>query len=77
MTDPVMLSVASAVAGKAAEAAVDGGKAALATLVRLIRGRLTDTDNGSGALENAQRQPGYRLKTAAWSIASPATSAVT
>lgn len=40
MTDPVMLSVASAVAGKTAEAAVAGGKTALATLIRLVRDHL-------------------------------------
>jgi|SRR5450755_3018676 hypothetical protein len=52
MSDPVMLSVAAAVAGKAAEAAFESGKTALAALVRLIRDRLT-RDAQSAALDSA------------------------
>jgi hypothetical protein len=40
MTDPIMLSVAGAVAGKTAEALTEVGKNALAALVRLIGSRL-------------------------------------
>ena len=39
MPDPVISSVAAAVAGKAAEMAVQGGKDACAALVRLVRER--------------------------------------
>ena len=51
MTDQVMLAVASAVAGKAAEAATAGGKTALAALVRLIRNHLHNDSAAARALE--------------------------
>ena len=51
MTDPIMLSVAGAVAGKAAEALTEGGKNALAALVRLIHSRLGHSDAAMRALE--------------------------
>jgi hypothetical protein len=57
VTDPVMLSVATAVAGKAAEAAADGGKTALAALVRLIRGRLTGNKAADAAFNAALSRP--------------------
>jgi hypothetical protein len=40
MPDPAVSAVAAAVAGKAAEAAVQAGKEACAALVRLVRDRL-------------------------------------
>jgi hypothetical protein len=57
VTDPVMMAVASAAAGAAAGAAVDSGKTALAALVRLIRGRLVSTQEGSAVLDTAQARP--------------------
>jgi hypothetical protein len=56
MTDPLMLSVASAVAGKAAETAADAGKNALAALVRLVRGRLAGHET-AGTLDCARSKP--------------------
>jgi hypothetical protein len=53
VTDPIMLSIASAVAGKAAETVTEGGKSALAALVRLIRGRLRGNSAATRALESA------------------------
>jgi hypothetical protein len=53
MTDPIMISVASALAGKAAEAAADGGKSALAALARLVRSRATSDKTASAALDAA------------------------
>lgn len=58
MTDPMMLSVASAVADRAAETAVDAGRAALAALVRLVRRRLTASSAGQAALDSAASDPG-------------------
>ena len=58
MTDPVMLSVASTVADRAAEAAIDGGRAAMAALMRLVRRRLAATSSGTAALDDAVRAPG-------------------
>jgi hypothetical protein len=57
MADPLMLSVASAVAGKAAETATEAGKTALAALVRLVRGRLTGHETAAGALDSARAAP--------------------
>jgi hypothetical protein len=57
MADPLMLSVASAVAGKAAETAADAGKTALAALVRLVRGRLAGHETAAGTLDSARSTP--------------------
>jgi hypothetical protein len=57
MTDPVMLSVASALAGKAAEAAVDGGKTAWGALVRMVHTRFGRDEEASAALETAVARP--------------------
>jgi hypothetical protein len=57
MADPLMLSVASAVAGKAAETATEAGKTALAALVRLVRGRLAGHETAAGALDGARSAP--------------------
>ncbi|HUY45476.1 MAG TPA: hypothetical protein VMV92_07090 [Streptosporangiaceae bacterium] len=57
MTDPVMLSVASAMASKAAEAAVDGGRTALGALVRVIRKRLAGNQTAGSALDTAIAAP--------------------
>jgi hypothetical protein len=48
MPDPFMSTVATAVAGNAAESAVQGGKDACAALVRLVRERWVVTGRGSG-----------------------------
>jgi hypothetical protein len=58
VTDPVMLSVASTVAAKAADAAADGARTAVAALVRLIRGRLGKNNADAMVLDDAQSQPG-------------------
>lgn len=39
MTDPFMVSLASALATKAADVAADGVRSAMGTLVRLVRSR--------------------------------------
>jgi hypothetical protein len=57
MPDPVLSSVAAAVAGKAAEAAVQGGKDACAALVRLIRDRFRRDKAAAAALEVARGDP--------------------
>lgn len=57
VTDPITMSVASALAVKAAEAAAEGGKSAWAALVRVVRARLGHDKAAAGALENACAQP--------------------
>jgi len=57
MADPLMLSIASAVAGKAAETAAEAGKTALAALVRLVRKRLGRNETTAGVLGSAQAAP--------------------
>jgi hypothetical protein len=57
MSDPVISSIAAAVAGKAAEAALEGGKSAWAALVRLIRERSGRDKDVMTALEAARRAP--------------------
>jgi hypothetical protein len=57
MTDPLMLSVATTVADKAAEAAVEGGKTALAALIRLVRRTLSRNTTHSAALDAALSRP--------------------
>jgi hypothetical protein len=51
--DPILSSVATAVAGKAAELAVQGGKEACAALVRLIRERFSHDKAAAAALDAA------------------------
>jgi len=53
MADPVMSSVAAAVAGKAAEAALHGGKAACTALVKLVRDRCRRDKKAGQALDAA------------------------
>lgn len=55
--DPIMLSIASAIAGKAGEAAAEGGKSAWGVLVRVVRARLGHDKAAAGALEAACAQP--------------------
>jgi hypothetical protein len=57
MADPVMSSIAAAVAGKAADAAMQGGKSACAVLVRLIRERFGRGTDASATLEAARENP--------------------
>jgi hypothetical protein len=55
--DPIMLSFASALAGRAADAAAEGGKSAWGVLVRVVRARLGHDKAAAGALEAACAQP--------------------
>jgi hypothetical protein len=57
MPDPVISSVAAVVAGKAAEAAVQGGTSACAALVRLVRERFSRDKQAVTALETARSNP--------------------
>jgi hypothetical protein len=57
MPDPVISSIAAAVAGKAAELAVQGGKDACAALIRLVRERFGHDKAAQAALEEARRTP--------------------
>ncbi|HEY1618222.1 MAG TPA: hypothetical protein VGG25_11415 [Streptosporangiaceae bacterium] len=52
-----MTAVASAVAGKTAEAAADGGRNALAALTRLVRSRAARDQPASAALSKAATAP--------------------
>jgi hypothetical protein len=54
MSDPVMSSVAAIVAGKVAEAALQGGKTACAALVQFVRERCQRDKQAAKALESAQ-----------------------
>lgn len=49
MPDPVVLAIAAAVAAKGTEAIADGGRTAVAALVRLVRGRLRPADPHAAA----------------------------
>jgi len=60
MTDPIMLSVAGAVAGKAAESAVDASKTALNALVKLVRDHLGRSKPGQRTIQRAADAPGNR-----------------
>lgn len=51
MPDPVLLAIAAAVAAKSTEAVVDGGRGAVAALVRLVRSRF----GGSTAADDPVR----------------------
>jgi hypothetical protein len=54
MADPIMTSIAAALAGKAAEAAMNGGKAAWGELVRLVRTRFGRDKVAVEVLERAE-----------------------
>jgi hypothetical protein len=58
MADALISSVATAVAGQAAQAALQGGKDALAALIRAVRERFGHDKRASAALEAADRDPG-------------------
>ncbi len=55
--DPIMLAIATALAGKAAETAAEGGKSAWGVLVRVVRARLGHDKAAAGALEAASAEP--------------------
>lgn len=55
--DPVLTTVATALAGKAATALAEGGRSALAALTRLVRGRLSGSAAGREALAEADAHP--------------------
>jgi hypothetical protein len=57
MPDQFLSTVAAAVAGKAAELAVQGGKEGCAALVRLIRAHLGRDKDASAALAAAREDP--------------------
>ena len=57
MADEIMLSVAAALAGKAAEAAFQGARSAWGSLVRLVRDRLAGDETAVAVLEQAQAHP--------------------
>ena len=57
MPDPILLAVAGVVAARGAEAAIEGGKDALAALVALVRRKLRRTTPGSDALAAAAADP--------------------
>lgn len=55
--DPFLLSIATAVAGKAADAVVEGGQNACGALVRLVRERFSRDKATAAVLETASRNP--------------------
>jgi hypothetical protein len=57
MPDQFLSTVAAAVAGKAAELAVQGGREGCAALVRLIRDRLGRDKDAAAALAEADQSP--------------------
>jgi hypothetical protein len=57
MTDPVLATVATTLAARAAEAAADGVHTAWTALVRLVRGRLAADRAGAAALTAAEADP--------------------
>ena len=65
MADPIMLAVATTVAGKAAEEAFQSGRQALAALVRLVRerlgGQLADDSPGQGGAAPERSEPVLEL----------------
>jgi hypothetical protein len=58
MPDPVISSIAAVVAGKAAEAVMQGGMNACTALIRLVRERLSRDKEATTALETATSMPG-------------------
>jgi hypothetical protein len=63
MPDPVLLAIAAAVAAKSAEAMIEGGRNAAATLTRLVRERLR-RDNREGVLDAAVARPDDEVRRA-------------
>ena len=57
MPDPILFAVAAAVAAKGAEAAIAGGRDAMAALVGLVRRKLSGTAEGSAALAASAENP--------------------
>ena len=57
MADEVMMAVASALAGKAAEAAFGGARSAWNALVRLVHERFAKDGDAAAALGAAREQP--------------------
>jgi hypothetical protein len=57
MTDPIMVAIATAIAGKLAEGISDAGRAAFASLTRAVRGRLRGDPADAAALEAAEARP--------------------
>lgn len=57
VADEIMMAVASALAGKFAEAAVGGARSAWGTLVRLVRDRFAHDTVASAALAVADARP--------------------
>jgi hypothetical protein len=57
VTDPIMMAIAAALAGKAGEAVIDGGRGAWSSLVRLIRTRFAADPEATGILDTAQADP--------------------
>ncbi len=58
MTDQIMLSIASALAARAADAAAEGARSAATTLMRLVRSRLAKDKAAAAALDSARAAPG-------------------
>lgn len=58
MIDPIMVTVATALATKAAEGFSEAGRAAFGKLVRLVRSRLATEPDGTPALESAEADAG-------------------
>jgi hypothetical protein len=60
MTDPVMLSIANALAVKTVSMAADGSKNAITALIRIVRDRFTRSNAATEALDAAQAAPENR-----------------
>ena len=57
MTDPIMVTIATALVDKAAEAVVTGGRNALVALGKLVRRRFAKEPAATVALEAAEARP--------------------
>ena len=57
MTDPYMVSVASALATKTADLAAEGVRSAMGALMRLVRNRFAGDKEAAAALDAAQAAP--------------------
>ncbi|HET9894106.1 MAG TPA: hypothetical protein VFQ44_04175 [Streptosporangiaceae bacterium] len=60
MTDPFMVSVASALATKAADMAAEGVRSAMGALMRLVRSRFAGDKAAEAALDAAQAAPRHQ-----------------
>lgn len=58
MPDPVLVAIATALAGKAAASLASGGASALRSLVELVKVKFTGQPNAERALQAAQSDPG-------------------